>query len=55
MPKEKKIKLYNTTIKSIDEEAMPIRFEVSDASIDRYGEKVDLKWGGVIRSEQQVG
>lgn len=41
---EKKIKLYNTSIKSIDEENLTIRFKVSDASIDRYGEKVDQTW-----------
>lgn len=41
---EKKIKLYNTTVKSIDEENMTIQFVVSDDSVDRYGEKVAQKW-----------
>lgn len=42
--KDKKLKLYTTTIKSIDEEKKTIRFRVSDDSIDRYGEKVEQKW-----------
>lgn len=40
---EKKLKLYTTTIKSIDEENKSIRFQVSDDSVDRYGERVDQK------------
>jgi len=41
---EKKLKLYTTTIKSIDDENKSIRFRISDDSIDRYGEKVDQSW-----------
>lgn len=41
---EKKLKLYTTKIKSIDEENKSIRFRISDDSIDRYGEKVDQSW-----------
>lgn len=37
-------KQYTTSIKSIDEENLRITFQVSDDSIDRYGEKVDQKW-----------
>ena len=39
---EKKLKLYTTTIKSIDDENKSIRFRISDDSIDRYGEKVHM-------------
>lgn len=41
---EKKLKLYTTKIKSINEDAKSIRFRISDDSIDRYGEKVDQSW-----------
>lgn len=37
----KKIKLFNTKPKSIDEENKTVRFRISDESIDRYGEKVE--------------
>ncbi|MBY4111116.1 hypothetical protein HQO82_19330 [Rhodococcus fascians] len=41
---EKKLALYTTKIKSINEDAKSIRFRISDDSIDRYGEKVDQSW-----------
>lgn len=41
---DKRIKLYQAVIKSVDEAAKTIRFRVSDDSVDRYGEKVDQKW-----------
>lgn len=41
---EKKLKLYTTKIKSINEDAKSIRFRISDDSVDRYGEKVDQSW-----------
>ncbi|MDI9934693.1 HK97 family phage prohead protease [Rhodococcus sp. IEGM 1351] len=41
---EKKLKLYTTKIKSIDDDKKSIRFRISDDSIDRYGEKVDQSW-----------
>ena len=42
--KEKKLKLYTTKIKSVDEDNKSIRFRISDDSIDRYGERVDQSW-----------
>jgi hypothetical protein len=41
---EKKLKLYTTKTKSIDDENKSIRFQVSDDSVDRYGEIVDQGW-----------
>lgn len=41
---EKTLKLYTTSIKSIDDEKKSIRFQVSDDSVDRYGEIVDQSW-----------
>lgn len=37
-------KLFNITVKSIDEEKRQASFVFSDDSIDRYGEKVDQSW-----------
>jgi hypothetical protein len=37
-------KLYNTEIRSVDEENHTIRFRVSDDSEDRYGESVKQDW-----------
>ncbi|WP_241473774.1 HK97 family phage prohead protease [Mycolicibacterium neoaurum] len=42
--KERKLKLYTTSIKSINDDEKSIRFQVSDDSVDRYGEKVDQGW-----------
>lgn len=44
MTVDKRLKLYTTKIKSIDEGNKSIRFRISDDSIDRYGEKVDQSW-----------
>lgn len=41
MTVDKRLKLYATKIKSVDEDKKSIRFRISDDSIDRYGEKVD--------------
>ncbi|WP_407107249.1 HK97 family phage prohead protease [Rhodococcus aetherivorans] len=37
----KKIKLFNTKPKSVDEENKTVRFRISDDSVDRYGERVE--------------
>jgi HK97 family phage prohead protease len=44
VPSDKRVKLYQAVIKSVDEATKTIRFKVSDDSVDRYGEKVDQKW-----------
>lgn len=44
MTADKRLKLYTTKIKSVDEDKKSIRFRISDDSIDRYGEKVDQSW-----------
>jgi HK97 family phage prohead protease len=44
MTLDKRLKLYTTKIKSVDEGNKSIRFRISDDSIDRYGEKVDQSW-----------
>lgn len=53
---EVKRNLYTTSIKSIDHEDNSIRFQVSDDSVDRYGEKVDQKtWNIASFLENAIG